>query len=952
MAWREGLTHAETLGQIQYRLRHKDGGYRWVEAAFKNMLDNPDVRALVATVRDVTERKKAEDALRKSETAYRLLADHVSDVIWVFDLDDFRMRYMSPSVERQTGYTVEEYLALGPLATVSEASARTLREELPRRADAFKRGAEQVYTDEVHQRRRDGSPMWSEVTSQYLRNEETGHVEAIGVSRDITERKSVESALLLSEQKLRKSIQQYRTLTKCIPDMIWSTDLTGRYTYVNAAVERIYGWTVGEFLKLTRKDTSTPGQFVKSGLLLDGELRKARSEKNYDRNTVLSIETERVRKDGSTLWAEVNASFIWSDDGQPVGWTGVTRDITARKRAEEERSRLAMAIDQAQETVVITDVEANILYVNPAFEKTSGYGPAEALGKNPRILRSGRHDAAFYEQMWETIQRGEVWRGRLHNRRKDGTVYDEEATISPVRDESGRIVNYIGVKLDVTREAELQAQLSQAQKLESIGRLAGGVAHDFNNLLTVINGYSKLLLSKIAPADPQAEGLREIHKAGERGAALTRQLLAFSRKQVMQPRVLDLNRVVADMESLLERLMSADVEVSLLLAPQRPNVHADPHQLEQVIMNLAVNARDAMPHGGRLVIETQLLEGGESQVRIRPGSSAGRFAMLAVSDNGTGMDHATRDRIYEPFFTTKETGTGLGLSMVQGIVEQSGGKIHVETQPGGGTTFRIYLPALSQPAVEVAAGDSAIERPGSETILVVEDQPEVGNYVSAVLKARGYPVIQVTAASEALDLCTREKGVHLVITDVVMPHMSGKQLAAELSRVRPEIKVLFMSGHVDNPSLDLLEKEQFIHKPFAPDELAAKVRELLAPPCTARVLVADDEIGVRSFFQKILELSGYEVLLAADGREAVELALAAKADLVITDLVMPGQEGIETIQALRRHNPKAGIIAVSGAFGGTFLEVARMLGADAALAKPVSGELLLSTVAEVLNRRR
>jgi len=468
-----------------------------------------------------------------------------------------------------------------------------------------------------------------------------------------------------------------------------------------------------------------------------------------------------------------------------------------------------------------------------------------------------------------------------------------------------------------------------------------------------------LALTRLKAGDPLRNQIAEIRKAGERAAGLTRQLLAFSRKQVMQPRALHLNTVVSGMQSMLRRLVGEDVEVSFALSAENPIVHADPHQLEQVIMNLAVNARDAMPSGGRLRIETTLSERGEAEAAGQPEARPGRYAVLSVADTGVGMDHATLQRIFEPFFTTKEAGqgTGLGLSMVQGIVVQSGGYIHVSSEPGHGATFQIYLPALSGVSIEHREPESGSALRGSETILVVEDQTEVCDYVSAVLREYGYRVIQAANAGEALLICERESAtIHLLLTDVVMPRTSGRDLVVRLAATQPGIRTLFMSGY----TADVIAQHgvldagtQFIQKPFSPEELATKVRTVLGPrTAKARVLVVDDEAGVRSFLRSALEGHGYMVSEAEDGREALEIVLADPPELVITDLVMPEQEGIETIQMLRRRMPEVRIIAISGAFEGRYLSTAKVLGADMVLDKPVSCELLLAKVAEVLTRQR
>jgi CheY-like chemotaxis protein len=435
-------------------------------------------------------------------------------------------------------------------------------------------------------------------------------------------------------------------------------------------------------------------------------------------------------------------------------------------------------------------------------------------------------------------------------------------------------------------------------------------------------------------------------------------MLAFSRKQVFQPRVLDVNRVVEEMRPMLERLLGEDVEVRVEPGAVGGTVRADPHQLEQAIMNLALNARDAMPGGGRLLIETACVEREGSHAGPHPEARAGRYVMLAVTDSGVGMDEATRQRIFEPFFTTKEVGqgTGLGLSAVKGVVEQSGGFIEVHSEPGRGTAFQIYLPRVEGPAADSVQPDAGASLQGKETVLVVEDLAEVREFVAEALRAYGYQAILAEDAGQALLVCERESGrIDLVLTDVVMPKVGGKALADMLRERWPGIKVLFMSGY-DDALMDDGAREQigeFIEKPFSPDQLAAKVREMLrSPDRPVRILVADDEAEVRRFLRTALEDGGYQVVEAANGKQALAEARAGGVDLVITDIVMPEQEGIETILALRKEAPSVGIIAISGAFGGQYLEMAHVLGAQAVLSKPVSAELLLAKVAEALKARR
>ena len=407
---------------------------------------------------------------------------------------------------------------------------------------------------------------------------------------------------------------------------------------------------------------------------------------------------------------------------------------------------------------------------------------------------------------------------------------------------------------------------------------------------------------------------------------------------------------------MLQRLVGEDVAVHFALDAGSGIICADPHQLEQVVMNLVVNARDALPGVGRVLVETINVERDENSARTHPDARVGRYVMLAVSDTGVGMDEDTKSRIFEPFFTTKGVGkgTGLGLSMVQGIVAQSGGYIEVCSEPGQGTVFKIYLPALAESASDDTRSTPIPLQGGKETVLVVEDQAEVRRFAVAVLRRYGYRVVSAESADDAMLLFGRER-IDLVLTDVVMPNLSGRELADRLEILQPDVKVLFMSAYGDKVIERggvLQERATFIQKPFSPEALAAKVRNMLGPPRpAARILVVDDEAGVRHFLREVLVQAGYAVTEAADGTHALRQVLAGDVDLVITDLIMPEQEGIETIQTIRRDVPGTGIIAISGAFGGMFLKTAQFMGADAVLMKPVSAELLLTKVAEVLKLR-
>lgn len=508
--------------------------------------------------------------------------------------------------------------------------------------------------------------------------------------------------------------------------------------------------------------------------------------------------------------------------------------VLARVHLAQTERRLITAIEQTSESVVITDTAGTILYVNPAFEETTGYNRAEIIGRNPRVLKSGKHNQVFYQEMWATISSGQVWHGRLVNRKKDGNLISEDATITPVRDTRGEIVNYVEVKRDVTRELELEEQYRQAQKMEAIGLLAGGIAHDFNNVLTAINGYSALLQAEIPPDSPAHEQLQIIFRSGRRAAELVRQLLAFSRKQIVEPEILDLNYTICEIKKMLQRIIPEHIIIETDLAENLWPIKIDPSQLEQIILNLAINARDAMPNGGRLTIQTVNMTLDEGYANHHLAMEPGDYVGLAVGDTGIGMSKEIQVRIFEPFFTTKELGrgTGLGLATVYGIVKQNGGSVWVYSEQEIGSTFKIYLPRANQKAPAAHPPDEKRELPrGTETILLVEDEPAVRDLATFVLREQGYFVLAASHGHEALQLAQEHlQDIQLLLTDVIMPGMNGKDLARQLSQVRPDLKIIFMSGYTDGTigRHGVLDPGNvFIQKPFLPRMLVHKIREVL-----------------------------------------------------------------------------------------------------------------------------
>ncbi|HVP65996.1 MAG TPA: ATP-binding protein [Anaeromyxobacteraceae bacterium] len=517
--------------------------------------------------------------------------------------------------------------------------------------------------------------------------------------------------------------------------------------------------------------------------------------------------------------------------------SALQREVAERQRLQAAHALLAVAVDQAAEGIAVTDPEGHIEYVNPALERITGFAAAELRGRPLVELYGGGAGSALTKDILATLSESTAWRGEVTSRRKDGQPFDAQVIISAVRDPSGQIANLLLVGRDVTEEKLLREHLRHRQKLEAVGTLAGGVAHDFNNLLTAINGYAGLALEGLSEGDPVREDIVEIQRAGARAADLTRQLLAFSRKQVLKPQVIALDAAVVGVEKLLRRLIGEHIELVTKRTEGLWKVKVDPGQLEQVLVNLVVNARDAMPDGGRLTISTANVTLTEPEARRYADGAAGPHVVLTVSDTGTGMDEATLAHIFEPFFTTKEQGkgTGLGLSTVYGIVRQSRGFVGVQSQAGRGTKFEIFFPPETGPSepASVRAVEAPRTRSGkpNETVLVVEDERQVRNLLSSQLAAEGYTVLAAADGREALALADRHAGqIDLLLSDVVMPQMGGPELARAFRARHPETSVVFMSGYADEAVAGHVELDQaaaFVQKPWQLSELAGVLRRVL-----------------------------------------------------------------------------------------------------------------------------
>jgi len=535
---------------------------------------------------------------------------------------------------------------------------------------------------------------------------------------------------------------------------------------------------------------------------------------------------------------ESTSSVIRNANGDPEKLVIVNRDITERKRAEEALQRseagFRSLVEDAPYGIYRANTSGRFLQVNPALQKMLGYVLAEELLRSDLASEIFRY-AGEYQRLSELLTgMEEVKDVELEWKRQDGTPITVRCSGRRINDENGVPAYFEVFAEDVTEKRVLERQLRMAQKMEAIGRLSGGIAHDFNNHLGVIIGYSGVLHKALSTNPALREHALEIEKAGRRAAALTKQLLAFSRQQVLTPAVLNLNTLTSDMEKMLPRLLGEDIEVSLALDPELGNVKADQSQIEQVIMNLAVNARDAMPMGGKLRIQTANAELDQAYIWNHPGSKVGKYVKLAVTDTGTGMEPATLTHIFEPFFTTKERGkgTGLGLATVYGVVKQSNGYIWVDSAPGNGTSFQIYLPRhVGQPAVYEQISDSREKLRGSETILLVEDAEPLRKLAQTFLETGGFRVLAAENGETALEVARRFGGAFdLLLTDVVMPGMNGRVLAEHLFPLQPGMKVLYMSGYTDSfiAGHGVLDPQtHLLHKPFTEEDLIGKVRDVL-----------------------------------------------------------------------------------------------------------------------------
>ena len=816
------------VGQrIEYRMRHKDGSWRYLESSASTIRNEKgEVEKLVIVNRDITDRRKAEAALRESEERFKTLFENALLGIYR-TTPDGSVLMANPTLCRMLGYSTFEELQEHNLEEKGfnpDYSREDFKKELEEKGSVV--GLEATW------RRRDGTIIFVRETARVVLDPSGNLLYYEGTVEDVTAFKRAEEAL--SEER-----RLLRTLIDNMPDYIYVRDSGSRFLLANRALAQLVGAKTPEDLLGKSDFDFFPKELAEAFYADDQKIIRTGQG-------VVNQEEASMDSQGNAKWTLTSKVPLRDKNGLVIGIMGIGRDITKRRLAEKElresQEKFTKAFYSSPESMVISTLpQGRIVEVNDATLRLWEYERSEVIGKPSSELGIWVNPQERAAVIQHVTQKGSIREEKAAFRSKSGRIHQVRISAEIIQSENELCL--LSIIRDITEQEALELQLRQSQKMEAVGRLSGGVAHDFNNLLGVIIGYTEFLQEQFEETNPLRKSIDEVLKAGRRAAALTRQLLAFSRQQVLDPKVLDLNSVVSEMEKMLRRLIREDIELVTVLNPELGRVKADQGQLEQVIMNLVVNARDAMPQGGKLVIKTGNFVMEEDFIRQFPYPvQTGPYICITVTDTGIGMDAETRARAFEPFFTTKEKGmgTGLGLSMVYGIIKQSGGYINVESSPGAGATFNIYLPRsedVTEP--DAVLGEIVHAAGGHETILLVEDEDSLRSLTRQSLESSGYKVLEARDGASALETSQEHKGtIDLLLTDIVMPGMDGRTLALELTRQRPETKVVYMSGYTGQSYSErgpIDPGSFFLAKPFSRHVLTSKIREALdaaavAPP--------------------------------------------------------------------------------------------------------------------------
>ncbi|MBF0564743.1 MAG: PAS domain S-box protein [Nitrospirae bacterium] len=793
------------------------------------------IRYFVLTMEDATPLKAARESIIKAEKLYNDIFQKTPVSIWEEDISGLKALLKTIPAESVEDY--RRYFKENPMFVLDAAQRikvidvndETLQMYDAKSKDELKESLTKVFAPESY-------GQFQEELARIAAGETHVEMEAVNITLtgrridvfirifvpfkdiepermlltivDITEKKKAARSLMVREKAIESSING-----------IVIYDLEGMLTYVNKAFLQMWGYGSTEEVigcKFSR--------FWRPCKTLD-EMYTALSE-----GAQWEGELSALRKDGSEFDCRVSVNVVKDDDNSTLSYMGSFIDVTNKKVYEKQLQKLSQTVEQSPSMVVITDTAARIEYVNGKFTEVTGYSMEEIAGKTPRLLKSDFTTREEYDKLWRVITSGKEWRGEFQNKKKNGELYSEFATIFSIKDPYGNITNYLKVSEDLTEKKKLEAQLLQSQKMESIGLLAGGVAHDFNNILTAISSYVYLLKKTAGGDEAFLKFVEGIESSANRASNLTNSLLAFSRKQSIKPRAVSINELVINMKQLLSRLIGEQIRFNIALSKKDPIIKADLNQLEQMLVNFTINARDAMPDGGVLSVSTNIVEINETYMTGNDNGGMLAYAMVSVSDTGIGMDRDTQSKIFEPFFTTKPNGTGLGLSTVYGIVRQNHGNVSVYSEPGSGTTFKVYFPVVKSALEEEEKAVISIKR-GSETILLAEDDTEVRVISRSVLEGAGYKVIEAVDGKDVLMKFTDHKDeLQLVILDVLMPETSGKIALEEIRKLKPDMKALFISGYTHDILREkgaIEDNTNFITKPYSPTQLLGKIREEL-----------------------------------------------------------------------------------------------------------------------------
>ncbi len=790
-----------------------DGPQRWLETS-KTPLLRPDgeVFGVLGVFQDITERKQMEQQLRQERDFSKWTMDVLPGIFYVLERDGL-MRLWNPQLERVTGRTAEQVKGRNCLEMLHPEDHARVVEAI---GGVFEKGEDQVAARLL-------TLAGSAIPYHFhgRRIELDGRPCILGVGIDISERLKI-------EEQLENQLRFQQTLMSTIPVPIFTKDLAGRYLEWNLACEK--------FMAMKQED----GRGKRVTDLAPPELAKIHEQKDQEllsKGGIQAYECKVHNATGELRDAIFHKAILTGQDGQPLGIIGAVLDITELKKVKKHLLLQESALNAAANGIVITDATGKILWANPAFATLTGYATEEVTGLTPQVLKSGRQDTDFYQQMWQTIASGQVWRGELVNRRKDGTLYDEEMTITPVRDAAGKITNFIAIKQDISQRKQMEAQYLRAQRMEGIGMLAGGIAHDLNNVLAPIL-MSIELLKDIHPDAETSDILRSLQDSAQRGADIVRQVLTFARGIKGERLLVAPKHLIKDMGRVAQEAFPRNIRVSTDVPINLWNVSGDPTQLHQVLLNLCINARDAMPDGGTLsmVARNETVKDLQSEVGIQ--IADGDYVVISVKDTGMGIPPELHERIFEPFFTTKEQGkgTGLGLSTVMGIVKSHHGYLRILSEPGKGAEFLIYLPAVKDaaPATETKE-QTALPQGQGELVLVVDDEPAITEVAKDILIRNGYRVLTASDGTEAMALVAQNQSkVHLVVTDIMMPFMDGVALVRGLRKLAPKVKIIACSGLASGASMTSKVEElrrlgvsPIMHKPFTAQRLLVNVRNIL-----------------------------------------------------------------------------------------------------------------------------